>query len=250
MAKSLADVQGAILAGGLGTRLRSVVADRPKVLAPVHGRPYVTYLLDQLAGAGVRDVVLLTGYLAEKVQAALGSAYGGMRLFYSSEPAPLGTAGAVRRALPLLSSPTVLVLNGDSYCDLALVDLWDFHQRQRADGSLALSWVTDTSRFGKVQTAPDGRVQRFEEKQAAGGAGWINAGVYLLNRALIEEIPPDRPLSLERDLFPVWIAGKRMYGFRSQTRFLDIGTPESYAEAEAFLRAAPAQRQISKSGSN
>src|SRR5688500_791882 len=112
MAASLSGVTGAILAGGLGTRLRPVISDRPKVLADVHGRPYLTYLLDQLSDAGVREVVLLTGHGAGLVRSALGDAHGGLLLRYSPEPAPLGTAGALRLALPLLSSPAVLLLNG------------------------------------------------------------------------------------------------------------------------------------------
>lgn len=237
MAGPLADVTGAILAGGFGTRLRSVVADRPKVLAPVHGRPYLTYLLDQLAGAGVREVVLLTGYQAEVVQATLGTSYAGMRLAYSPEPSPLGTAGALRLARPLLLSPAVLLLNGDSYCDVALADFWDFHRRRGAAFSLVLHRVADTGRFGQVHVE-GGRVARFEEKHAAGGAGWINGGVYLMNRPLLDEVPAGRPVSLERELFPAWAARGCLHGFCCDGRFLDIGTPESYAAAEAFFRAA------------
>src|SRR5437667_6347363 len=121
-------ITAAILAGGLGTRLRHTVADRPKVLAPVGGRHYLAYLLDQLAGAGISEVVLLTGHRAEQVQSTFGESYAGMGLRYSAEPAPLGTGGAVRRALPLFSAPTILLLNGDSYCD---VDLDAFVERHR-----------------------------------------------------------------------------------------------------------------------
>jgi NDP-sugar pyrophosphorylase family protein len=230
-----ANVTAAILAGGLGTRLRSVVADRPKVLAPVGGRPYLSYLLDQLAGAPVREVVLLTGHRAEQVRAVMGEAYRGMCLHYSEEPTPLGTAGAVRQALPLFRSGLVLLMNGDSYCDVDLGVFHEFHCRQAADVSLTLSRVSDTARFGRVRLAADGRVERFEEKGGAGGEGWINAGVYLIDRRLIAALPPAMPLSLERDLFPNWVQEHRVFGYQGGGRFIDIGTPESYAEAEAFF---------------
>ncbi len=236
MAGSLKEVTGAILAGGLGTRLRPRIADRPKVLAPVRGRPYLAYLLDQLAGAGVRRVVLLTGYLAAQVRAAFGATYAGMSLAYSVEPVPLGTAGALRRALPAISSPTCLLLNGDSYCEAPLADFRDCHARRAADASLVLTHLEDCSSFGRVCVTSDGRVLRFEEKPQAGGPGWINAGIYLIQRALIETIPPDRPVSLERDLFPEWV-GRGLWAFPSGGRFLDIGTPDSYGRAEAFFSA-------------
>jgi NDP-sugar pyrophosphorylase family protein len=232
------DVTAAILAGGLGTRLRSVVADRPKVLAPVGGRPYLTYLLDQLAGASIREVVLLTGDRAAQVREALGETYAGLRLIYSAEPTPLGTAGALRRALPHLSAPAVLLLNGDSYCDVNLDAFRLFHREQGAGVSLVLARVAGASRFGQVRVGRGGRIVRFAEKCEARGAGWINAGVYLLDRGLIEEAPLRRPLSLERDLLPGWVAGGRVCGFQCEGRFLDIGTPESYAEAEMFFRCA------------
>jgi NDP-sugar pyrophosphorylase family protein len=234
------DVTAAILAGGLGTRLRPRVADRPKVLAPVHGRPFLTYLLDQLAAASLREVVLLTGHGAEQVRGALGDSYAGLRLVHSAEPSPLGTAGAVRWALPLFSAETVLLLNGDSYCDVALGAFHQFHRRRASSASLVLARVRDASRFGQVRLMGSERVRRFEEKGAAGGAGWINAGIYLLDRALLEAIPAGRPASLERDLLPAWVAGGGVHGFRSAGRFLDIGTPESYAEAEDFFTAEAA----------
>jgi NDP-sugar pyrophosphorylase family protein len=235
MAAGLEDVTAAILAGGLGTRLRSRIADRPKVLAPVRGRPYLTYLLDQLAAAGVRHVVLLIGYLADQIRSAFGETYAGLRLTYSQESSPRGTAGALRDALPHLSSPSVLLLNGDSFCAVSLLDFRAFHRRRCADLSLVLTRVEDCSRYGRVGVAPDDRILRFEEKSQAAGAGWVNAGIYLLQRSLIEEIPADAPASLERDLFPIWAAGKRCCGFLSGAPFLDIGTPESYAQAEAFF---------------
>jgi D-glycero-alpha-D-manno-heptose 1-phosphate guanylyltransferase len=239
---NLTDVSVAILAGGLGTRLRPVVADRPKVLAPVGGQPYLTYLLDKLAAASVREVVLLTGYRADQVRAVLGDQCAGVRLLYSPEAKPLGTAGAVRHALPLLSSDRVLLLNGDSSCDVSLASFHRSHQRRGADCSMVLVWAKDTSRFGRVQVTADGRIYSFEEKKDGANPGWINAGVYLIERHLIEDVPVGRPVSLERDLFPRWIARRQCFGHGSRGRFLDVGTPEAYAGAEAFFSVPEARR--------
>ena len=232
---NLAEITAAILVGGLGTRLRPVVADRPKVLAEVNGRPVLSYLLDQVARAGVRRVVLCTGYLGEQVLAAFGPRYGPLQLGYSPEPAPLGTAGALRRALPMLQSDPVLVLNGDSMCKADLNAFYAWHCGQGASASLLLTVAPDAARYGQVQTDAEGRVLRFEEKGAvAGGPGWINAGIYLLSQACLEAIPADRPVSIEREMFPAWI-GQNLYGYQSQGRFLDIGTPDAYAEAARFF---------------
>jgi NDP-sugar pyrophosphorylase family protein len=228
------DVTPAILAGGLGTRLRSVV-DRPKVLAPVRGRPFVTYLLDQLREAGAGEVVLLTGHRGDQVRAALGSCYRGMVLRYSCEPAPLGTAGAVRHGLPLLRGASVLLLNGDSYCDVGLAEFIDGARERDADAGLVLARMADTGRFGRVVVEDGGRVERFEEKAAGGGPGWINAGVYLLRREAVAAWPGDRPLSLERDVLPGLAEGGRVWGHRCEGDFLDIGTPESFRESERFF---------------
>jgi NDP-sugar pyrophosphorylase family protein len=233
--RRLAGVTAAVLAGGLGTRLRPAVDDRPKVLAPVAGRPFVAYLLDALDAVGVRRIVLLTGYRGEQVREVLGERDGGAELIYSEERSPLGTGGALRAALPLLDSKTILLLNGDSYFGVDFAALMDFHQRRRAVLSLSLAWVDDVSRFGRVETNPDGRIAAFVEKNSAVCPGWINAGVYLLQRTLVEEITEERPISLERELLPKWMMSKAVFGRRQPGPFLDIGTPPSYASAEMFL---------------
>ena len=235
MTEPLEDVTAAILAGGLGTRLRSRIADRPKVLAPVHGRPYLAYLLEQLAEAGIPHVVLLTGYLGEQIRSTFGETFAGLRLGYSFESSPLGTAGALRLALPQLLGSTILLLNGDSYCAAPLPEFVAMHRRQSADFSLILTPVEDCSRYGRVCLEPDGRILRFKEKSQAGSAGWVNAGIYLINRSLIEDISADESASLERDMFPKWTVRRRCFGFHCRGPFLDIGTPESYAQAEHFF---------------
>jgi D-glycero-alpha-D-manno-heptose 1-phosphate guanylyltransferase len=223
-----------ILAGGLGTRLRSVVSDRPKVLAHVGGRPFLSYLLDQLVAADLRNAVLCTGHLGDRVRTAFGDSYRGIRLRYSREKSPLGTGGALRAAVHLFESDPVLIMNGDSFCEFELEPLCLFHTSRNAEATFVLTQVGETSRYGRVNIETTGRIQSFEEKTVTHGPGWINAGIYLLSRRLLLTIPPDEPISLEHQMFPSWIHHE-VYGYCGQGRFLDIGTPESYAAAEQFF---------------
>jgi D-glycero-alpha-D-manno-heptose 1-phosphate guanylyltransferase len=230
----LTAVTAAILAGGLGSRLRPAVSGRPKALANIGEKPFLTYLFDQLVAAGAKDVVVCTGYLGDQIQMIFGRSYDTLRLNYSLEPTPLGTAGALRLALPLFNSNPVLVMNGDSYCDANLREFWLWHGARHARATLLLSKVLDTDRFGQVQVDRDGKVTDFKEKDSGQGLGWVNAGIYLLSRDLLAEIPANGAVSLERDVFPNWI-GRGLYGFQSEARFMDIGTPEAYADAQSFF---------------
>lgn len=236
MTKALQTTTAAILAGGLGTRLRSAVADRPKVLADVNGCPFICHLLDQLAAVGLRRVMLLTGFGAEKVRKTLGEDYDGLALTYADEPHSLGTAGALRAALPHLDGQTILLLNGDSFCQVDLAGFAEFHHRQSGVASLVLTRVEDCGRFGQVWVTATGQVTGFAEKVPSAGPGWVNAGIYLLDRTFVVEWPARCPLSLERDVLPACVDNQRCHGFRSNGPFLDIGTPESYAMAERFFQ--------------
>jgi NDP-sugar pyrophosphorylase family protein len=234
---ALAEIPVAILAGGLGTRLRPSIGERPKVVAEVNGRPFLAYLLDQVARFGFRDVVLCVGWQADAVEAALGAHHGPLRLRYSREPAPLGTGGALRLALPLLAGPAAMVMNGDSYCDADLAAAWAWHREKRASATLVLVEMADTSRYGRVElneSDPSGSICRFLEKQQGSTPGWINAGIYLLDRSRIESIAADRALSFERDVLPGWV-GAGLMGHRAEARFIDIGTPQSYSAASRFF---------------
>jgi len=231
---TLAETTAVILAGGLGTRLRSVVADRPKVMAEVHGKPFLAYLLEQVAGAGLRQVVLCVGYAAEQIRAAFGDTFAGMELTYSQESARSDTAGALRLALPQFRSDSILAMNGDSFCDVNLRDLWAWHRLHPAQGTLVLVEMPNAARYGRVSVTPDGKITGFEEKKSDPAGGWINAGLYLLERTLIEKIPAGRAVSLEKEIFPAWI-DQGLAGYPSTGRFLDIGTPEAYAAAADFF---------------
>lgn len=228
------DLTVAILAGGLGTRLRPVLSDRPKVLAPVGGRPFLAWWLDTLDAQGFRDVVLCTGHLAPQVEETFGRTHGNLRLRYSVEDTPLGTGGALHKAAPLLRSDPVLVLNGDSFCAADLPAFVARHWDSGAAASLVVTPVEDIARFGSVQLGPEGRVQEFREKTGRPGPGWINAGIYLFPRELFALLPAHVTISLERDVLPRWLP-RGIHGFSSQGRFIDIGTPESLEAAADFF---------------
>ena len=233
----LANITAVILAGGFGTRLRSVVSDRPKVLAEIGDRPFLEYLLDQLVAEGVKSVVFCTGYLGDQVQDRLGTSYRTLALRYSREPQPLGTGGALRLALPMLDTDPVLVMNGDSYCDARLDALATSHANRGAPATILLAETDDTRRYGRVEIDDQGCVLRFSEKTNDLNPGLVNAGIYLVSRTLIGSIASGRAVSLEREVFPEWI-GRGLCGFRSQGRLWDIGVPESYARADAELASS------------
>lgn len=234
-----AQPQAVILVGGAGTRLRSVLPGQPKALAPVAGRPFLAWLLAALAAQGVREVVLSTGYRAEAIEAFAADArveFGsGLDLRCVRDPRPLGTGGALRNVTAAVEGERVLVLNGDSYCPFDLRRLQRTHVARGARVSLWLAHVEDTSRFGAVALAEDGRVTAFREKSESAGAGLVNAGVYLIERAALDTMPGITPLSLEREVFPAWLASGGLYGVVGDEPFIDIGTPESYAAADGHV---------------
>lgn len=231
-------VSAAILAGGFGTRLRSVVPESPKVLAKVLNRPFITFLLDQLDDSRMEHVVLCTGYKGSAVRNELGFTYKRLRLTYSQEDTPLGTGGALRLALPYLESDVLLVMNGDSFFSADLNSFVECFLEKNASSALLLAKVFDTGRFGQVDLREDGQIKTFIEKGEKAGSGWINAGIYLFERKLVEAIPAGVTCSLEYDLLPALI-GKGLYGFPCDGRFIDIGTPRSYSAAESFLSTVP-----------
>ena len=223
-----------ILAGGLGTRLRSIVGDLPKVLASVNGRPFLSYLLDQLITAGFSNIILCTGHKGDMVKDAFGLNYKGLNIRYSHEPEPLGTGGALRYALPMIENEIILVMNGDSFIDVDMCNFIGWYLKGEYDASILLTKVEDTSRYGCVKIGADGKVIRFEEKQGGLEQGWINAGVYLFKSSLLQSIPFGKPYSLERQFLPGLIV-KSFYGYLCESNFRDIGTPTSYVKAGGFF---------------
>lgn len=235
---SLVDITAVLLVGGAGTRLRPVVSDRPKSLAEIGGRPFLAFLLDELAASGLRRAVLCTGYLGDHVEAAFGSNYDSLSLTYSREPEPLGTAGALAYCAGRLGSDPVLVLNGDSYCETNLPAFLSWHLARKSPASLVLTKVPNVSRYGRVMLGAGGEIVRFEEKTAQAlpteAVGWINGGIYLLAKKTLSTLLRGRALSLEREVFPA-LVGQGLAGYTGGGRFLDVGTPASYGEAQYFF---------------
>ncbi len=224
-----------ILAGGLGTRLRPIVSDRPKVLAPVNGRPFIAFLFDQLVSAGFTEVVLCTGHIGVMIQESLGKSYEGLEIRYSQEVKPLGTGGALRLAVQLGILETVLVMNGDSYVDTDIHEFIEWHMKEGHKSSMLLIRLEENCRYGNVEVDKDGYINRFQEKESDAASGWINAGIYILEKEIIEGISTEKPCSLEYDVFPKLI-NSGLYGYCCGGEFIDIGTPESYVEAQEFFR--------------
>lgn len=223
-----------VLAGGKGTRLRSVVADRPKPLALVAGKPFVTYLLEQLVSVGFEKVVIASGYLGEQFDSRFGGNYKNLAIEYSQEPFSLGTAGALRYALPHVATSRLLVLNGDSFCDIDLAALVTYHEQVHACITLTAVQVPDSGRYGNIRMHPDGKVAAFVEKGAQAGPGYINAGVYLLDRSIIETLESGVACSLEHEVLPTF-CNDAMYAFKTAGAFIDIGIPEDYERAQQLF---------------
>lgn len=229
-------VTAMILAGGLGTRLRDVLDDRPKPMAQVAGKPFLEWLIRQAYSQGVRLVVLCTGYRGNIIEEYFGDGKKwGVNLSYSRETSPLGTAGALRFAIERTRVETLLVLNGDSYCRYNLEHLLTAHKSRKASATLWVVPVAERLRYGAVEITPEGSVRSFVEKGVNAERGYINAGVYLLRRDLIASIPKDIKLSLETEVLPS-LVGRGLYAVRGEGPFIDIGTPESFAIASSFMK--------------
>jgi D-glycero-alpha-D-manno-heptose 1-phosphate guanylyltransferase len=223
-------MQAIILAGGFGTRLRSVLADVPKPMAPLHGKPFLAYLLDYLKGQGVRDVVLSVHYLREQIEEYFGDSFKDISLQYAVEARPLGTGGAIIKSLPLVDpSRPVFVLNGDTFLKMDYRAMLVMHHQHGGLLSMALRSVEDCSRYGVVVTE-NNIITAFKE-QGGSYPGLINAGVYLLNANLFKGRNFPEQFSFERDfLFPE-VASIKPQAFVVEDYFIDIGVPEDYERA-------------------
>ncbi len=232
-------MQAVVLVGGFGTRLRPLTDTIPKQMLPVGNRPMIERVLEHLAGHGVTSAVLALGYRADVFQDAYpDGTCAGVELHYAIEPEPRDTAGAIRfAALDAGIHERFLVLNADVLTDLDVGMLVATHERTGAEGTIALHRVEDPSAFGVVPTDADGRVTAFIEKPPPGEAptNLINAGVYVLEPSVLERIPPDVPVNVERVTFPAMVADGSLFAVDGDTYWIDAGTPETYLAANLDL---------------
>lgn len=226
-------MEAVVLAGGLGTRLRAVVPELPKPLAPVAGRPFLSILLDQLDAQGFCRVILSVGYRHELIRAALGERHRGIELVYAVEDRPLGTGGAIRLAARQCCTGEVFVLNGDSYVAVDFAAMREAHLASHTQLTICAVAVADAGRYGRV-LIKEGRVAGFAEK-GAHGAAMINAGVYLFAPELVLGTDLPEAFSFERDFLERRLGQLKPLAFTTSGVFIDIGVPEDYARAETVL---------------
>lgn len=238
-------MQALVLAGGEGTRLRPLTRTTPKPVLPLAGRPFLSFMLDWLRRHGVDDVILSCGFLSDDVKSVLGDIYKGVRLRYVVEDEPLGTAGPVRLAYDEgLLEERLLILNGDLLTDMDLGAELEQHERTGARVTLALVAVDDTSSYGVVDTDAEGRVRAFLEKtEGEVPTNLVNAGAYVLERDVVELIPPGRAVSFERETFQQ-LVGDGLYGWSSGGYWMDIGTADRYLEATYDLLAGRVESDL------
>lgn len=222
-----------ILAGGLGTRLREFVPDKPKPLAPINGVPFLDLLLGHLPP--LNKVVLAVGYKASQITSHFEVHSYPFPIEFSIENSPLGTGGAIAQALTHTCSEHILVINGDSFLEFSLSEMLEDHLQNNADITIASVRVDNANRYGKLHIDPlTKQILNFEEKMPTEAPGIINGGVYLIKRTLFESLSFGPIFSLERDAFPIFLK-KRMFAHHCKGRFIDIGTGESFLESQNFF---------------
>ncbi len=226
-----------ILAGGFGTRLKTMVSDVPKPMAPINGIPFLSYQLNYLKHYGITHVVLSVGYLHEKIMAFYKNEFNGMKITYVVEKEPLGTGGGIRKAIEECDDKAVFALNGDSFFDIDLDKLHQFHDFKNASFSLALRKVKNASRYGSIDINRENEIVSFQEKSDTAEEGLINAGIYILEPTLyLKHTPSNTKFSIEKDLFEKELETLPIYGFEFDGYFIDIGIPEDYSKAQHDLK--------------
>lgn len=215
-----------VLAGGQGTRLKGVIRDLPKPMAPIGNKPFLEYLILQLRKAGIDEIVLSVGYRGEVIKSYFGDGEKLLvRISYSEEHEPLGTGGAVKKAFGMIRDDQAIVMNGDSFLEMDFGKLSACHREKNALATISLMAMEDAGRYGAVEVNEQRGVLSFTEKGLS-RKGLINGGIYVLDRRVLDHMPAGS-FSLEKEVFP-GLVGKGLYGMEANGLFIDIGTPEDY----------------------
>lgn len=224
-----------ILAGGLGTRLRSVVSDFPKVLAPVNNKPFLHYILEKANQQNITHVVLSTGYMHEKIEKFVAEKHSKKDISFAIEDEPLGTGGAIVNALMKCKTDEILILNGDSFFNIDYHLFYHHHNHHKSEFSIALKPMKDFNRYGTVETDANRKITAFHEKRQM-TEGLINAGIYIVNKPCFLELNWPLKFSMEKDYMEKYNQSTHMYGFSYDDYFIDIGIPEDFEKAQSDFK--------------
>ena len=225
-------MEAIVLAGGLGTRLQTVVRDIPKSMALIHGRPFLEYQLDFLIANGISKVILSVGYKRKTIMEHFKSRYRTLAIDYAIEEEPLGTGGGIRLSFWKIKADRAFVLNGDSLFRIDLDLMLEKHLEKKADITIALRKMEQTGRYGSVLFNRNRRITGFLEKNVSSVPGFINGGIYVINKSYLMEPFFRGKFSMEKDCFERFYTDARFFGFPSEGYFLDIGIPEDYKRAQ------------------
>lgn len=227
-------MEAVILAGGFGTRLRSVVSDVPKPMAPVAGKPFLNYLFEYLSKFKITSVVLCTGYKHEIIEHYFSNNFKDISIKYSVEDQPLGTGGAIKKAFNLIDSESAIILNGDTLFNVDLSEFIVSHKENNAEISMALKYLTNYDRYGSV-VLENNQVVGFEEKQFK-IKGYINGGVYIVNKAVFEKFDLPKTFSFEKEILETKLSELNVHGYQSSAYFIDIGIPDDFKKAQKEVK--------------
>lgn len=227
--------EAVILAGGFGTRLQKVVKDVPKPMAAVNGKPFLEYIFKYLKKFNLKKVVVSVGYKADIITDYFKSSYEGIKIEYAFEYEPLGTGGGILNALKQCRNEDVLILNGDTFFNVDLFELDKFHKQKQSDVTLCLKHLQNASRYGHVSLNEENRIIGFAEKQPESKEGWINGGIYLLKKPVIEGLGLHDKFSFEKDFLERYYSSLHFGAYTSDGYFIDIGIPEDYQRVQVEI---------------
>jgi D-glycero-alpha-D-manno-heptose 1-phosphate guanylyltransferase len=224
-----------ILAGGLGTRLKSVLPDLPKCMAPVNGKPFLSYIIDYYLQQGTERFIFSLGYKHAVISEWVKKQYPSLKVEFVIENEPLGTGGAIQYAVEKAKGKDILILNGDTFFEVTLQALSDYHKRSGSACTLSLKPMKNFERYGVIEMEEDGRIKSFKEKKYY-TEGLINAGVYVLNTGRFRQQRRPAKFSFEKDYLELSFSSMPMYGFVQDGYFIDIGIPEDFERAQTEMQ--------------